>query len=244
MMKGQLLLCLAPVTLVCLAWPYGTRFWQQRLFWLQAGPALLLLLVIAGPWYGRNLVLYGKINYVAPGYEAIPPGTSFVDALLAGIVQRALVAIFSGLFRSIWAQVGWFPDSVAPVLYTLLGLLTAASAVGICLGIAARRRRAIPMAAERTRALVALFLPYPMIFLLNVYVAMFIHFGTHQGGRYHLFALPGLATTLVWGWLRLPRGQWVITAAVILLALLNAVSIYNLLTYLNPTYGTTLLLNQ
>jgi len=245
MMKGQLLLCLTPVMLVALAWPHGRAFWRDAAFWRQALVALLVLLVIAGPWYGRNLALYGQINYVAPGYEAIPRGMSFLDALLIGLVGKVLLATAGGLFRSIWAQVGWFPDALAPVLYTLLGLLTAAALSGVVLGLRTRRRLAAPpLDPQRARGLAALLLPYPMILLLNLYVVLFVHFGPYQGGRYHLFALPGLATALVWGWLGLPRGRWVLPAALGLFVLLNAVSIANLATYLNPLHATTVLLGQ
>lgn len=245
MMKGQLLLCLAPVTFVSFAWPHGRAFWHSPAFWRQALVALLVLLAIAGPWYGRNLVLYGQINYVAPGYEAIPRGMTFLDALLVGLVGRVLLATAGGLFRSIWAQVGWFPDALAPVLYALLGLLTAAALGGAILGLTARRRLAAPpLGPERTRGLAALLLPYPMILLLNIYVVLFVHFGPYQGGRYHLFALPALATALVWGWLGLPRGRWVLIAALGLFVLLNAVSLANLATYLNPVHATTVLVGQ
>ncbi|MCD6352577.1 MAG: glycosyltransferase family 39 protein, partial [Armatimonadetes bacterium] len=90
MMKGQLLLCLTPVAYVALAWPYGRRFWADRRFWGQAAVATVALLVIAGPWYARNFVLYGQLNYVAPGYQAIRAGMGFLDALMTGIVSQAL----------------------------------------------------------------------------------------------------------------------------------------------------------
>ncbi len=244
MMKGQLLLCLTPVTYVALAWPYGRRFWANRRFWSQATVATLLLLLIAGPWYARNFVLYGQLNYVAPGYQAIPRGMSFFDAVLAGIVGQAWAATAWGLFRSIWAQVGWFPSALAPLFYGLLGLLVLAAVVGIIIGLQRRRSASQTLPPQRARGLVALFLPYPLILLLNFYVVLYVHFGPHEGGRYHLFALPGLATALAWGWLKLPWGHWVLRAAILLLAIINVACVYNLLAFLNPTYGTTVLLGQ
>jgi len=244
MLKGQLLLCLTPVMIVGLAWPYGWRFWSEGNFWRQVFVALLVLGVIAGPWYGRNLLLYGQINYVAPGYAPIPQGMSFLDAVLTGLVGQILLATASGLFRSLWAQVGWFPDALAPLLYASLGILTGAAVIGLALGVAAWHKSHSSLSLERSRALAMLFLPYPLILLLNIYVVLFVHFGTHQGARYHLFALPGLSTALVWGWLKLPRGSWVLVAALALFVVLNAVSVTNILTYLNPTYGTSVLIGQ
>jgi hypothetical protein len=244
MMKAQLLLCLTPVMLVGLALPYGRSWWKQRQWWTQAAVALLVLMIIAGPWYARNLCLYGQINYVAPGYRIIPPGLTVLDALLVGLLGRALRAVLGGLFRSIWAQVGWFPAAVAPQLYLLLGLLVLAAVAGWIRIALHRRRHPSPLDPFRARALCCLLLPYPAIFLLNVYVALFVHFGTYEGGRYHLFALPGLATLLVKGWLGLGRRGGVVVAGLGLFVLLNALSIYNLLTYLNPTYATTVLVGQ
>jgi len=240
LMKGQLLLCLPPVLLTMMAWDHGRRFFADPRFWRNVLLVVAVLVVLAAPWYGRNVVLYGQINYVAPGYEGLPPGMSLLDAWGAGLLQSLVLRTVVGIFHSIWVQVGWFPESIAEVLYTGLGMLLALAGIG-WLRVAVRYR-AGKLARERgaVRGFAALVLPFILIYLLIHYVAAVVHMGVYQGGRYAMFAIPGFVTLLAVGWTSAAPRRLRLIGAVAVLAfflLLNVVSMWNLITFSNPTYA-------
>ncbi len=240
LMKGQLLLCLPPVLLAIMAWDHGRDFWRQPRFWRNTAIALAALAVVAGWWYARNFALYGALNYVAPGYRGLPEGVSLIDGLSVGLVQSLVAVTFMGLFHSIWVQVGWFPEAMAGPLYAALAVLLAAAFAGWVV-LAARARRGERLwGARRWRDLTAMILPFILIYLLIHLVVIFVHMGPHQGGRYAMFALPGFVVFLVAGWRFIVPRRFRTLGAVAVLALflvLNAASMFNLLTYLNPTHA-------
>jgi len=240
LMKGQLLLCLTPVFIVVMAWDHGRDFLAQTKFWRNLVLALGTLIVVAGWWYARNFWLYGELNYVAPGYAGLPPGVSFIDALAAGYVWMLVHRTIVGIFLSIWAQVGWFPEAIAGSLYTVLGVLLAVAGAGwVCVAFRAARRKT-QVTPRRARDLTAVMLPFLTIYLLIHYVVIFVHQGPYQGGRYAMFAFAGFVTFLALGWEAVaPRKLRAVGAAVLLafFLLLNAVSMWNLITYLNPTHA-------
>lgn len=240
LMKGQLLLCLPPVLVCIMAWDHGRRFALDPRFWRAVGLAALVALILAGPWYARNLVLYGQINYVARGFEGIPPGMSLLDAWSQGIVQALVSRAIVGVFHSIWVQVGWFPDSMADALYAGLGLLLVVSAVGWVRLAAKARARTLKLEPGQARRFAALFGPFVCIYPLILYVATFVHMGVYQGGRYAMFALPGFAAFLALGWRTAIPARLRLAGAILVLAfflLLNALSMWNLVTFSNPTYA-------
>jgi hypothetical protein len=240
LMKGQLLLCLPPALLAIMAWDHGEQFYANARFWRNVGLVLLLLLVLAGPWYGRNLWLYGMINYVAPGYEGLPPGMSLLDGVSSGLVQSLVWRAVVGVFHSIWVQVGWFPASMADVLYAVLGVLLAAAAIGwVRLGVGLRSGQ-VELVARQKRNFTAIALPFILIYLLILYVGTVVHMGVYQGGRYAMFALPGFITLLAVGWRSIAPGRLGRIGVPVVLAfflLLNLLSMWNLVTFSNPTYA-------
>ncbi|MBC7287856.1 MAG: hypothetical protein H5T86_07395 [Armatimonadetes bacterium] len=239
LMKIHVGATLAVVTVLALAWPHGRRCCLSAAFWARLAVAAGVVILLAGPWYARNFVLYGHINYVPEGYSIIPRGMTAVDAALTGILGQALLATLWGLFRSIWAQVGWFPQSVAQLVYGILLVFSVAALAGL-----RRFLLSCPSIAEWRRRAACLLLPFPIAVLIAIYIALFVHFGWHEGGRYLLFALPGLALCLAGGLTTLFGDKRAIYVVVVLLAALNLLSAFNLVTYLNPTYGTTVLIGQ
>jgi hypothetical protein len=240
LVKGQVLACLPPVLLVVLAWDNGRGFWRRGSFWLRAGIALGLLLAISGWWYARNLALYGQITYLPKDYRAIPPGASLVDAWVGGVVASLIVRAFVGLFQSLWAQIGWFPGGLADGLYALLAVVCLLALAGWIVMLLRRRRGADVPLLQRPRELVALVLPFATTYLLVMYIAVFQHVGWYQGGRYILVGLSGFAALLAAGWHAAVPSRYRPIGAALLIALLlvlNAVSMWNLLTHLNPTYA-------
>jgi hypothetical protein len=240
LMKGQLLLCLPPVLLLILAWDHGRDFWRQATFWRNAAVTVAGLALTAGWWYARNFMLYGSLNYVAPGYQGIPEHLSFIDAVSTGIVGELVIATFMGLFVSIWAQVGWFPAVTEAPIYLTLGALTALALAG-WIALWSRNRPVVDTKSpRRVRDFLAMLLPFAAIYVLIHLVVMFVHQGPHQGGRYAMFALPGFVTFLVagWAWIVPERlGRIGAGAVLALFVALNALSMWNLLVHLNPTHA-------
>jgi hypothetical protein len=72
-----------------------------------------------------------------------------------------------------------------------------------------------------------------------VHGAMFLTWGWAEGGRYLLPSLCGIAIALALGWRQLTGAKvlWVLWTWCAALLALNAVCIYWLLAYLNPTFG-------
>jgi hypothetical protein len=76
--------------------------------------------------------------------------------------------------------------------------------------------------------------------LACVTIAVFKHWGWHEGGRYLLPSLGALGIVLALGWsglLGINRLRHVFGAWCVALLVLNGVAIYYLVTYLNPKYG-------
>jgi len=70
--------------------------------------------------------------------------------------------------------------------------------------------------------------------------ALFVHWGQHEGGRYLIPVFSGLSIFLARGWRGLVGAQRIpiLTACwCAALVLLNGLTIYWLLHYLNPTFG-------
>jgi hypothetical protein len=240
LLKGQALACLPPVFLAVLAWDHGRGFWRRGAFWARGGIGLGLLAVIAGWWYVRNLALYGQITYLPMDYRGIPAGMSLTEAWVEGIIPGLALRAVVGLFESIWAQVGWFPSSLANPLYIVLAVLFGLACAG-WIAILLRRRAGRPVEVlQRLRELVALGLTFGVTYGLVFYIAIFQHIGWYQGGRYILVGLGGLTAFLAIGWYTAVPARARLAGAVAALALfllLNAVSLWNLVTYLNPTYA-------
>lgn len=240
LMKGQLLLCLPPALLVIMAWDHGRGFHRQREFWLNLAIIVGLMLLICGWWYARNLVLYGSINYVAPGYQGIPRGMTLWQALSEGIVGTLVLRAVGGVFLSIWCQVGWLPDTVATGFYTVLALTVVVALIGWGRLYSRRGRGDAPPDTRLTRDFAAVFLPFVFIYLLLLYVATFVHMGVYQGGRYALFALGGYVAFLTVGWRAvLPTRcrPWAAAGLLIFFLVFNGLCMANLVMHLNPTYA-------
>ena len=240
LVKGQALACLPPVFLVVLAWDYGRGCRRRGAFWARAGIGLALLVALCGWWYARNLVLYHQITYLPTNYRGIPAGMSLADAWVNGTIPGLMGQAIGGLFRSLWAQVGWFPVSLAGPIYTvLLSLLLLA--IGGWVYLAVRRRRGETVELPiRPREVAAQFLVFATAYLLVFYVAVFQHVGWSEGGRYILVGLSGFTTFLAAGWYVAVPPRFRLAGGVLVLALfllLNAISMWHLVTYSNPTYA-------
>ena len=107
-----------------------------RGFALLAGATLALTLLLAGPWFLRNLSLYGELLGTSTmldnfGRREISPG-------------RLVVEEFRGLRVSYWAVFGAFNILAHEAFYHIMDLLSLAGAGGLLVFLA-RNRRAKPL---------------------------------------------------------------------------------------------------
>jgi 4-amino-4-deoxy-L-arabinose transferase-like glycosyltransferase len=247
-------------------------WWMQRavvplhsaVFWKRAAIIVACVLVLCGPWYGRNLALYGQFaGPIEDGYSLVdigflPRGGALVMMLHENFPFVLRSALWS-IFYSLWSQKDWIPETIRPAVYIALGVYCLLAVAGLIVAKAHRAKSSsrssvqpetqgekqfeATAGAEKRAGSLALWAPLAALginWLACVTIALFKHWGWHEGGRYLLPSLGALGIVLALGWSgllgnrRLPYvfGVW----CVALLAL-NAVAIYHLITYLNPKYG-------
>jgi hypothetical protein len=254
--KGQVLMLLP----LPLGWMIALAVWK-RLTWRQALRAVAvaygLLLLLGSGWYVRNWTIYGSI--LPPGLEQwaphapdghrLTPWELYSSGLLVQLVLRSAV----GLWESLWAQVDWFmnpppPGTVAPippsVPYALLGLACVLAVAGYARAWRARRRGAGPLPPDeestwRARIIKLVYAQFLLLYLAVTYMAVFVHLGWYQGGRYLYPGIWAVGIFLVRGhaglWpARERRLAWLAPA---LLVLLNVLCLFNMLAFLNPAYA-------
>lgn len=254
--KATAVLCdgaaLAVYLLVQSGWRTGWR-WAET--WQRLAVVLALVLVIAGPWYARNILLYHKFTPIEPGYA--PADLGWLPHLDKGWLVVVLHDNFPTLFGlanwrifySMWSQKDWIPDAINSPVYLALAAYCACAIVGAVVRMVRQRKLARPavegdeITSADVVARVALYCPYTA-FVINwlacLSIALFVHWGWSEGGRYLLPSLCGFSLLLARGWEALlgPRRLGVLTAGwSVALVALNGVTVYWLLHYLNPTFG-------
>ena len=191
----------APVVLVGLMYQHGRRFWADKRFWARLGMAALVTVVVCGWWYVRSTLLHGSASGISKemGYAPIPEGMSVLDAWSEGYIQMLTYGAIVGLWKSAWAGVVWFPSEVVGAVYRVLLALTIAASVGIAIRGIRRRRGAAPLPALRSAAIVLPAVGLGTILLSDMYVAVFVHQGFMEGGRYLMPFLVGLTIPFALG---------------------------------------------
>ncbi len=122
---------LIPLALVALFWQGAPRRAWRSLF-LNMGLVVLAAALIAGPWYARNLLLYGDLSGVSLVIEMIGRRVAPLDPV------RWFLAENAGLRFSTWGVFGWMDILAVPAFYTGFDLLALAGFVGML--VAAARR--------------------------------------------------------------------------------------------------------
>jgi hypothetical protein len=240
-------LTVSPLWALWLLCHTGWRGLRERRFWLPLACGYLPLLTLGSPWYLHNQRVYGLPLLIAGGSEPsnaltgriFTPAEMLVQGLLLlplfwMLVWRAV----GGLYISLWAQVGWFPDRLATGLYALLGGWLAAGVAGnVALCRDARRAgRWWWQAYPRTVRFACL--AYGLVYLNIMGVAVLKHVGWYQGGRYTLPTVYGLVLFVALGLERLAgrRRALVLGAWVVCIAALNVFCVSNLVSYLIPRF--------
>ncbi len=200
--------------------------------------------VTGGAVIAWHLQRWGRLESDPPWPEAAWPVHTLVGKFVRAI---------DGLYRSTWAQVGWLPGPHSPPppgptalwprpdLETPLLALAAPLTIVAIIGGVALAVRWLRSEDRRSRGLVvATLLATAVTMYAGVtWNAIFVNPGRYEGGRYLLpavaaymsiFALGPLVLTQRWR-----RLCWV--ALPVLLLVLNAVSFWEMLSYLIPTFA-------
>lgn len=215
--------------------------------------------LIAGWWYVRFYMLYGRIMPIVKWvYEADLLLWSPMDLLTRPDAWRLIWRFLAGSHRSLWSQVDWFilkPEHVAAwqkkfgtesaafypyseMLYALLVLLTFAMLIGW-------GKRLVNWMHNRTwtprrQAIVLLAAAFGLLYLALMHYTLFTHPGGYEGGRYLLPSIGAFSVLFWWGLMALAPEHWqrpLIVGVLVLLFVLNLLCIANQLTFTNPLYA-------
>ena len=237
-------LATAVLPLLAIAGWWHLRSWNLYGEWTPLPPAMPpplpsrdngLLIVLLHPNF---LPLFGLANFGIFN----PAGAPTMN--LSGINLTVPV----GIWATLWAQLDWIPKALRLPLFSGLFAYCAGAAMGL---VRRRMQRGAPpptgstpatsTAATATR--IALWTSYGTFFvnwLTILQVAIFWHWGWAEGGRYLLPAFIGFSIFLARGWrglIGIKRMPAMTVAWSIFCVALNAVAVYWLLSYLNPTFG-------
>lgn len=218
-------LSVAPIGLVLLAAQFARPGQSGAVRLARSGTLLALWLVAGGWWYGRNLLLYGQLFVHTAGRL----GTGLDLAGRSGLGKTAGFTLTETFF-SAWAQRGWFPESLQPILDGALVLLPLLALAGF---VFMRRASGPPrFLLLACLSLLAFVLAAQQIAFWTVDVEL------NAGGRYLLAALPATAVLLIAGISRFgPRvAGGIFSAWLILLLVMNIASANNIVNVLTPHY--------
>jgi 4-amino-4-deoxy-L-arabinose transferase-like glycosyltransferase len=179
-------IALVVVLAVLLAWwREGERAWGRlaRTLALVFGPALLIAL----PWWLRNLSLYGGLDiYGLANHAAVVVGQPRTSEWIADYGWRYLLEEgLSTTFQSFWGQFGWMGVLMPTWLYRALALCAGVLVMGLLYWLRERGRE-----ARRNARLVVLAATVPLVGAAYVYYNF--TFVQHQG-RYLFPALIPMA---------------------------------------------------
>jgi hypothetical protein len=259
--KAQMvmLLPLYGVWLLALLW-LGRLTWRQVLAYGLWGYGLLV--VVGSGWYIRNCLIYGSImprTLEAWGPRALDghlmgPLEVYTSGAIVDLLARSVV----GLAMSLPSGVSWLlappPPGVnhvpvpAAVPYAALSVLLAAAVAGHLRACLARRGgqagEGTPQGGDETAsaARYGLWLAYGQFALLYAAItcmAVFVHVGWYQGGRYLYPAIWGVALFMVLGHAALCQRaeRWLVWVSPAVLVAINILCVYNLVAILNPAYA-------
>ncbi len=190
----------------------------------------LPILLVAGLWWGRNLVVYGVPDVMGlRRHDSVVIGQLRTADLIAKEGSNYLPLALRTTFQSFWGQFGWMavpmdtiPSAQVPLVYPALGLLTFVCGIGLLVG---RLRGLSRDALLIMGAMIALAL---LVFLY--YNTQFVQFQ----GRYLFSALIPFAFFMAEGldvWRRrFVRRMWLLTPFIFaLLALLDVYLIWRVI---------------
>ena len=255
--KATVLLCGGGALLIALAW---RGEWKTARGWREVGVTLGTGALLVSPWHIRSLRLYGTWTPLPPAAPWFNPPLHGLELLLHPDFPALLALCNISLFNTLWSQRDWLLQSQtlpigqyqAPQLfiYRVLAAFCALALAGHLLRLRkpdpadaadASSAQSRPASGQALTARRVSYGAFVLVWLTVLQVALSLHQGWAEGGRYLLPALGGFALWIARGFSKLvptPRALQVLGALWCggLLAL-NGVALYWIVTYLNPTYG-------
>ncbi len=179
------------MTIYALAFPVLLWLWFcRRISWqrvlLYSAAIVLAWALIAGWWYGRNLMLYGEFSAARMVAEATSLRSTIPD----------VIGELRGLYFSFWGLFGWFNISAPLAFYHWTLLLLGFIVVGVLYGIVRSKARA------EDRAVFAVLSLYGVIFIAAWW--QFNQMVQAAQGRLWFPLLGVLALGSAWGLSKLP----------------------------------------
>jgi 4-amino-4-deoxy-L-arabinose transferase-like glycosyltransferase len=232
--KANALLACVAALVVYLLLQDGWSALRKGRSWMRLGIALGIGLSLAAPWFFYNWRLYGTPLPLPP---PMPNPTGGDMMMIFHPDFPAYVAKANwGIFYSLWSQKDWLPEAVRTPIYLALALYVLC-ALG---GFVARRRPSADSTLPSRIALWSAAGAFVVMWLSVLQGALFRTWGWAEGGRYLLPSLVGFSLPLALGWERWLGARAlhrVLIGWIVALIFVNAVAIYWLLAYLNPTFG-------
>ncbi len=246
--KATALLC-DGVALLLFFWARdGKVVLKNKTVWQSALTILIVGAIIVSPWHIRSMLLYGTWT---PLPQAAP--TPFLPLPSAGKLVQMMHPNFPALFAlanwrmfyTLWSQRDWLmqrtPDGPVEPVQGAIYLFFAAYVFMAIIGAFLQWRKTRGDANNEARQILwPCYGAFALTWLTVLQVALFMHWGWSEGGRYLLPAFIGFSLFLARGFNGLcgEKGLRLLTIFWLVLGLgLNALSLWWLLSYLNPTFG-------
>jgi len=251
--KATALLCGIVAIALYLLLQYGKNGWKAPEMWGRLGAVIGITIIVAGWWHVRSILMYGTFTPMPPSMPTpFLPDPS--NGMLVLMMHPHFPELFGyanlKIFETIWVQKNWLLMSspmnpwrtvIRNGIYGIFALFTFAGATGYMLHKFRPRgsdqTNSVPLSSQLAKVLSAA--TFIVSWLAVLQVALFWHWGWAEGGRY---LLPGLCGFSIWNarGLSFLTGKKITVCFVLIclfLLTINIISIYWLITYLNPTFG-------
>ncbi len=224
--------------------------WRAALLTLSTGA------VLVSPWHLRSLKLYGTWTPLPPAAPWFNPPLHGLELLLHPDFPALFVKVNVALFNTLWSQRDWLLqrqtraigeyETPQLLIYCALAAFCALALIGHLKARATAKTATDESAPAETivaarAARLACYGAFVLVWLTVLQVALSLHQGWSEGGRYLLPAFIGMALWLARGFVQIAPGKraFQIFSAVWLgsLLVLNGISLYWITAFLNPTYG-------
>jgi 4-amino-4-deoxy-L-arabinose transferase-like glycosyltransferase len=244
--KGNAIPANAIALLIYFLWQYRSAWWKNGRMWLRAAIVAIFALLVSAPWLLYNLAQYGSAMHTPPPMPspALPaPSNGILVMMLHENFPQHLWLANRGIFETLWSQKDWIPEAVRPAVYGALSIYCGFALLGFVGACLAKSNSKQDIIRDFTPQLAigATLAAFAVSWLVVLTVALFVHWGWAEGGRYLFPVLSGLSIFLACGWrhiLKEARLNFFLIFWCIAMLALNATCVYWLLTYLNPRFAS------
>ncbi len=208
----------------------------------------LVALAVGGWWYGRNVMLYGRLF---PTTDQMLGTTTHTRVVMRDGSTDMIAMLFipqgqlywklalTGAFTHMWSPSDWLPEGARPTMYTVGGAILLASLIGLIVGL----RRDGSRLRELAWTIVAPWLA-ALALLFGAYLKWTLTVAIQAHGEFGKFAMPAIGPLgFIAGLsLRALSGRLAPVVALMILAFLltwDALAIHHLATVLIPLHAGT-----